>query len=151
MRKRIDSPTLNVAVSQIDLTAVEADLLAVGLYEGGELPAEIASAPGAANAKGGVQEAVANLSRGASAARSSSAWASARRSSAERARVAAALVAQEAGRLEASTLAWVLPESDDDAATAEGLVTCTILGAYRFDRFLSADPYRPSPHPGSSR
>ncbi len=39
----------------------------------------------------------------------------------------------------------LLPESDDDAATAEGLVTGTILGSYRFDRFLSADPDGPSP------
>ena len=39
--------------------------------------------------------------------------------------------------MEAGSLAWALPESADDAAAAEALVTGTILGAYRFDRFDS--------------
>ena len=49
------------------------------------------------------------------------------------------MAAKEAAKLEATSLAWLLPESDDDAATA-GLVTGTILAAYRFDRYLSSDP-----------
>jgi leucyl aminopeptidase len=64
---------------------------------------------------------------------------------AERARVAAALAAKEAGRLEARSIAWLLPASDDDASTAEGVVTGTILGSYRFDRFRSSDPEDPQP------
>jgi leucyl aminopeptidase len=63
---------------------------------------------------------------------------------AERARIVAAMVSKEASRLEARSLAWLLPASDDDA-TAEGLITGTILGAYRFDRFLSEDPDDPPP------
>ena len=64
---------------------------------------------------------------------------------AERARVAAALAAQEAARLEAKSIAWVLPASDDADATAEGLVTGTILGSYRFDQFRTPDPDDPAP------
>ena len=59
---------------------------------------------------------------------------------AERLRVAAALAAKEAGRLEAGSLAWALPEATTTRPAAEALVTGTILGAYRFDRFQSADP-----------
>ncbi len=143
MRKRIDSPAVKVEVRQSEIAAVDAELVVVGLYEGNDVPSELAGAPGADDAKGGFKKLsplfpesgrvlVAGLGKR-------------EEMSAERARVAAALVAQEAGKLEASTLAWALPESDDDAATAEGLVTGTILGAYRFDRFLSADPDDPPP------
>ncbi len=34
MRKRIDSPDMKVEVSQIELPEVEADLVAIGLYDG---------------------------------------------------------------------------------------------------------------------
>ncbi len=64
---------------------------------------------------------------------------------AERLRVAAALVAKEAGKLEAASLAWALPEGEDAEALAEGIVTGTILGAYRFDRFKSKRPRGPEP------
>jgi leucyl aminopeptidase len=55
----------------------------------------------------------------------------------ERLRVAAALAAKEAARLEATSIAWTVPESEDAAATADALVTGTILAAYSFDRFKS--------------
>src|SRR5262249_20749529 len=47
--------------------------------------------------------------------------------------------------LEAGSVAWILPPSEDDAATAEGLVTGTILGSYRFDEFKTPDPDNPFP------
>jgi leucyl aminopeptidase len=56
---------------------------------------------------------------------------------AEKLRVAAAHAAKEAARLEADSLAWALPESDDDGAAVAALVTGTVLAAYRFDRFKS--------------
>jgi leucyl aminopeptidase len=144
VRKRIDSPALKVAVSQTDLAGVDTDLLAVGLYEGGGLSPAIASAPGAANAKGGFKKLLPLFPEGIGGVLVVG-LGKAEEMDAERARVAAALAAQEAGRLEATSLAWSLPESDDDAAIAEGLVTGTILGSYRFDRFLSADPDDPPP------
>jgi leucyl aminopeptidase len=135
---------MKVAVSQIEVPAVEADLLAVGLCEGEDLPTELASAPGAADAKGGFKKLsplyperpdrvlVAGLGKREDL-------------DAERLRVAAALVAKGAGKLGASSLAWALPESEDGDALAEGVVTGTILGSYRFDRFQSVDPEEDAP------
>lgn len=135
---------MKVSVSQGQIPDVDADLLAVGLCEGEELPAELASARGAADAKGGFKKLttihpeqparvlVAGLGRREDL-------------NAERLRVAAALVAKEAGKLSATALAWTVPEADDAEALTEGIVTGTILGAYRFDRFKSADPDDPEP------
>ena len=78
-------------------------------------------------------------------ARSSSASASARTSDPERIRLAAAVAAKRAAELDASSLAWLLPAGDDDGATADALVTGTILAGYRFDRFKSADDDAPPP------
>jgi leucyl aminopeptidase len=135
---------MKVSVSQIELAAVDADLLAVGLCEGEDLPAEFASARGAADAKGSFKKLtvihpeqpgrvlVVGLGKRADL-------------DAERARVAAALAAKEARKLGAGSLAWAVPEHADRDALAEGLVTGTILGSYRFDRFKSVDPDDPAP------
>jgi leucyl aminopeptidase len=64
---------------------------------------------------------------------------------AERVRIAAALVAKEAAKLGARSLAWELPQEDEGEELFEGIVTGTILGSYRFDRFKSADPDDPEP------
>jgi leucyl aminopeptidase len=133
---------VKVDVSQTAIPQSEADLLAVGLHEGEELPAELAGVAGAGDAKGGFEKLtllrperpgpvlVAGLGKRAEF-------------DAERARVMAALAAKEAARLEAASLAWSLLEPDDDAIV--GLVTGTILGSYRFDRFRSSDPGDPPP------
>jgi leucyl aminopeptidase len=135
---------MKVSVSRVEIPAVDADLLVVGLLEGEELPAEIASARGASDAKGSFKKLtvvhpeqparvlVVGLGKRGEL-------------DAERARVAAALAAKEAGKLRAASLAWVVPEHDDQDALAEGLVTGTILGAYRFDRFKSVEADDPSP------
>ena len=47
---------MKVEVQQIELAEVEADLLVVGLFEGGELPGGARRAPGAADAKGGFRK-----------------------------------------------------------------------------------------------
>jgi len=135
---------VNVEVRQIELEAVEADLLAIGLCSGEELPDELASAAGADDAKGGFKK-LALLHTERPARVLVIGLGKREELDAERVRVAAALVAKEAARLEVASLAWALPESDDDAAAAEGLVTGTILAGYRFDRFLSRDPDDPPP------
>ncbi|HEX7246067.1 MAG TPA: leucyl aminopeptidase [Solirubrobacterales bacterium] len=135
---------MNVAVSPADLSQVEADLLAVGLFEDEDLPAELASAPGAADAKGGFKKLSALYPEGT--ARVVVAGLGKREDlDPERLRIAAALVAKEAAKLKTSSVAWALPEGDDPEVLAEGLVTGTILGAYRFDRFKSKDPEDPEP------
>jgi leucyl aminopeptidase len=57
----------------------------------------------------------------------------------ERARVAAALGVRQARRVEAASVAWVVPDAGDGAAVLAALVEGTVLGAYRFDRFRSAE------------
>jgi leucyl aminopeptidase len=135
---------MKISVSQLEIAAVDAGLLAVGLCEGEELPAELASAPGAGDAKGGFKKLamlrperpervlVVGLGKRGEL-------------DAEHARIAAAIAAKEAAKLSATSIAWLLPGSEDDADLAEGLVTGTILGAYRFDRFISKDPEDPAP------
>ncbi len=144
MSERIDSAAVKVAVSQAKPNEAEADLLAVGLFEGEEPPAELAEAPGAADAKAGFKK-LAHLHPEQPGRTIVVGLGARSEMDAERARVAAAIVAKQAGELEASTLAWQLPETDDDEATAAALVTGTVLGSYRFDRFRSADPGDPPP------
>jgi leucyl aminopeptidase len=135
---------MQVDVSQAQIPQVDADLLVVGLYAGDDLPPPLAEAPGAGDAKGGFEK-LSMLYPEAPARVLVAGLGKPEEMDAERARVVAALVAKEARGLEATSLAWLLPASDDDSATAEGLVTGTALGAYRFDRFLSPDPDAPTP------
>jgi leucyl aminopeptidase len=147
VRNVIDSAAVNVDVRQVKIGKIgeiEADLLAIGLFEGEELPVELASAPGAADAKGGFKK-LALLHPDRPARVLVAGLGKREEMDAERARVVAALVAKEATKVEATSLAWALPDSGDVDATVEGLVTGTILGAYRFDRFLSRDPDDPPP------
>jgi leucyl aminopeptidase len=135
---------MKVSVSQNELAAVDADLVAVGLCEGEELPDELASARGAADAKGSFKK-LATIHPEQPARVLVAGLGKREELDAERLRVAAALVAKEAGKLATGSLAWVLPEGDDADALAEGVVTGTILGAYSFDRFKSKDPEDPEP------
>src|SRR4051794_23228307 len=123
---------MRVAVSQSEIPQIEADLLAIGLCEDERLPDELASARGAGDAKGSFKKLTSIHPE--QPARVLVAGLGKREDlDAERLRVAAALVAKEAAELNASSLAWVLPETDEPIASAEGIVTGTILGAYRFD------------------
>jgi leucyl aminopeptidase len=135
---------MKVSVSQGEIAAVDADLAVIALCEGEELPGDLASARGAADAKGGFKRlAMVHPER---PGRVLVAGVGKRGDlDAERLRVAAALAAKEAAKLSAASLVWMLPEGDEAEALAEGLVTGTILGSYRFDRFKSADPDDPEP------
>ncbi len=140
---------MKVSVSQDKLFEVDADLLAVALCEGEELPGELASARGAADAKGGFKKLT--TIHPERPARVIVAGLGEREDvDAERLRVAAALVAKEADKLNAASLAWLVPEAGDQAALAEGVVTGTILGSYGFERFKSKQDDEPvSPTLGS--
>ncbi len=136
---------MKVAVTQQGVTEVEADLLVVGLFQGEELPGDLAGAAGAADARGGFKKlSVLHPERPGRAL--AVGLGKREEMDAERARVAAALAAQHAGRVEATSVAWLPPDADGDAGEiAAGIVTGTILGSYRFDRFLSRDPEDPPP------
>ena len=138
---------MKVEVRQGELTEATAGLAVVGLHEDGTLPDAVAVAPGAGGARGAFKEKLLlHLEGGAPVLvvglgeRGDA--------DAERLRVAAALAAREAGRLRANSLAWALPELGDGVsaeAAAEALVTGTILGAYRFERFKGAGAGEPPP------
>jgi leucyl aminopeptidase len=142
--QRIDSAAVKVAVSQSKPSEIEADLLAVGLFEDEELPPELAEAPGAGAVKAGYRK-LSHLHPERPGRTIVVGLGARGEMDAERARVAAALVAKQAAELEARRLAWLLPESDGDEETAAALVTGTVLGGYRFDRFRSGDPDAPPP------
>jgi leucyl aminopeptidase len=133
---------MKVEVKQVGLAESGADLVVVGAYEGAELPAPVAAAPGGDEAKAGFKKlsllrpqdfppvVVVGLGNRDEL-------------EPERLRVAAAVAAKEAARLEVASLAWALPESDAPLAATEAeteaIVTGTILASYRFDRFKSGD------------
>jgi leucyl aminopeptidase len=135
---------VKVTVRQSELPDAGAELVVVGLYEGESLPDAVAEAPGAGDAGGAFKKQL--LLHLDGDGRVLVVGLGAREGAdAERLRVAAALAAKEAGRLRAVSVAWTLPESGDDDAAAEALVTGTILGSYRFDRFKRAEPDEPPP------
>src|SRR5215204_5945673 len=129
---------MKVEVKQAELADAGVDLLAVGLIEGGELLPEIAGAAGADSAKSGFKKLsllrpdgfppvlVVGLGKRDEL-------------DLETLRVAAALAAKEAERLEAKSIAWAFPEAIDSELAADALVTGTVLAAYRFDRFKSGN------------
>src|SRR4051812_32913518 len=129
---------MKVEVRQSELLNTIVDLLVVGLYEGDPEPAGIGMVNGASEVKGAFEKLtllhpddpqwlliVGLGARG--------------EIDAERLRIAAALAAKEAGRLEAGSIAWRLPDGLDGEIAADALVTGTALAAHRFDRFKSGD------------
>ena len=128
---------MEVSVQEAAPAEVEADLLCLGLFEDEALPAPFDAAPGAADAKPGYRKTA--LLRPERPQRVLVVGLGARDElDPERARVAAAIGAQQAGAVEAETVAWVVPEGTD-AAITEALVEGTILGSWRFDRFKQPD------------
>jgi leucyl aminopeptidase len=135
---------MKVEVRQRELLESGADLVAVGLYEGEPVPAALIDEPGVDDAKGTFKKLLLLHP-------DEPAWVlivglgKRDELDVERLRVAAALAAKEAAGLEASSIAWVLPESGVEDSATEALVTGTILGSYRFDRFKGAKSAGPAP------
>ncbi|HVD38732.1 MAG TPA: leucyl aminopeptidase [Solirubrobacterales bacterium] len=127
---------MKVGVEQGEPKNAGADLLAIGLADGGELPAPVGAAAGADAAKAGFKK-LSLLRPDGFPPTLVVGLGDRDELDAEKLRVAAALAAKEAKRLDSASLAWALPDSGDDAAAAAALVTGTILAAYRFDRFKS--------------
>jgi leucyl aminopeptidase len=125
---------MKIDVRQGSLQDADAALVAVGLYEGEGLPEEVAGAPGADDAKGSFKT-MTRLYPGSPERLLVVGLGERDELDAEKLRVLAATAVGEALKVEATSLAWALPPYEDEAAAAEALVTGTILGAYRFDRF----------------
>ena len=128
---------MKVAIRQVELNDVEADLLVVGLIDGGELPTAVAAADGAETANPGFQKLSLLRTQGFPPVLVVG-LGKRDELDPERLRIAAAIAAKEASRLEAGSLAWALPDGAD-GADADAVVTGTILASYRFDRFKSGD------------
>lgn len=125
---------MQVDVRQRSLREADAALVAVGLYEGDSLPEEVAGAPGAGDAKGSFKT-MTRLYPGRPERLLVVGLGERDDFDVEKLRVLAALVAGEAAKLEATSLAWALPAAEDEAGAAEAIVTGTILGSYRFTKF----------------
>ena len=116
------------------LDELDADLVAIALAEGAELPAEIRSGPGAGDARPGFKK-LALIHPEAPVRVLAVGIGKPDELDAERLRVAAALAAKQAGTLNVTSIAWVLPEGLDAAESAAALVEGTVLAGYRFDRY----------------
>jgi leucyl aminopeptidase len=128
---------LDVVSKRLD--EADADLVAIGLADGEELPPELHDVPGAAEARGGFKKA-ALLWPEAPGRVLVVGLGEPEELDEERLRVAAALAAKRAGEHEARSLAWRVPALDAVAApdAAAAIVEGTALAAYRFDRYRSA-------------
>ncbi|MGI9019146.1 MAG: leucyl aminopeptidase [Solirubrobacterales bacterium] len=128
--------------------AVEADLDVVGLPDGEELPAELASLAGASDVKTAFKKTT--LLRPSASERVLIVGLGDREKlNPERLRVAAAVALRGAQSVEAASIAWILPEASARvalAAAAGAIVEGTILASYRFDRFRTSDD---EPKPGA--
>jgi leucyl aminopeptidase len=120
------------------LGELDADLVAIPLAEGEELPAEIGPAPGAGDAKAAFKK-LALIHPEAPARVVAVGVGSPDELDAERLRVVAAVAAKQAGKLDARSIAWVLPHGFDPASAGGALVEGTVLATYRFDRFRGTD------------
>jgi leucyl aminopeptidase len=114
-----------------------AALTAVGLFEEAELPEDLAAAPGTEDAKGGFKKTV--LLRPETRRVIVVGLGKRKDWEPERARVAAALATRQAKGVEATSIAWAVPDEGEPAETVAALVEGTVLASYKFDRFKSKD------------
>jgi leucyl aminopeptidase len=128
---------LRVQVADTPLSEVDAGLVAVLIFEGDDLPEPLAGAPGSEDVKAGYKKST--LLRLGKPPRALVVGLGDRNDFVpERARVAAALAARQAGSVDATSLALAGPEGADGEAVATAMVEGAILASYRFDRFKSS-------------
>jgi leucyl aminopeptidase len=127
---------MRVQVADTPLSEVDADLVAVLIFEGDELPEPLADAPGSDEVKGAYKKTA--LVHPEAPKRVLVVGLGDRNEfEPERARVAGAISARNAASLEASSLALAGPDSADPRVVATAMVEGAILASYRFDRFKS--------------
>jgi leucyl aminopeptidase len=127
---------LLVEVSDKPLSEVETGFLAVMLFEGDDLPAPLAGAPGSEDVKMAYKKAT--LVHPGTPRRALVVGLGDRDEfEPERTRVAAAIAAGTAVSMDSSSLALSGPQGEDPTAVATAMVEGAILASYRFDRFKS--------------
>jgi len=126
--------------SDVALSELDADLVAVGLFEGDSLTEPLGSTPGAKDASAdfkssvtvfpGKPERVVIVGLGAK-----------EDFTAERARIAGAVAHSALKKVKGEALGWILPEAGDDGpdavAVAAALVEGAAFASFSFDRFKS--------------
>ncbi len=135
---------MRVELSDSSPAEVQGGLLCLGLFEGEELPAEFAGAPGSDDAEAKLKSLTVLRPQAESGPRKVLVVGLGDREefTTERARVAAALAVRQSRRHKATEITWVCPGG---ASIAAGLTAGTIMGAYSFDRFKSRDADDPAP------
>jgi leucyl aminopeptidase len=127
---------LRVEVADKPLSEVDADFLAVLLFEGDELPEPLVGAPGSEDVKAAYKKAT--LVHPGTPRRALVVGLGDRDDfEPERARVAGAIAARTAASMDATSLALRGPGGDDPKPAATAMVEGAILASYRFDRFKS--------------
>ena len=127
---------MRVQAADKPLTDVDADLLAVLIFDGDDLPEPIAGAPGSGDVKGAYKKTA--LVHPESPRRALVIGLGSRDEfEPERARVAGAIAARQAASLDATSLALAGPDASDARAVAEAMLEGAILASYRFDQFKS--------------
>jgi leucyl aminopeptidase len=132
---------VEVLLQEGPLGEAGADLAAFALHEGDDLPAELAAAPGAEDARAGFRK-LALLHPGSQPHVLAAGLGSREEADAERLR-RRRRARREAAGARGALARLALPDSDARRA-AEALVTGTILAAYRFDRFRGRAETRPA-------
>ncbi len=143
----LDSRAVRTEVTTEPLDGIRADLHAVGLFEGAELPAPYSGAPGAGDVRPAFKK-LTLLRPDPERRLLVVGLGSVGDFDPERMRVAAALSVAQAERYDASSLAWMLPDpagGEGASALAAALVDGTVLGSFRFDRFKTSEAADPPP------
>jgi leucyl aminopeptidase len=127
---------LRVDVTDLPLGEVEADLLAVLIFDGDDLPEPLTGAGGSEDVKGAYKKA--SLIHPETPRRALVVGLGDREEfEPERARVAGAIAARTAGSMDATSMTLSGPDAEDPRALATAAVEGAILGSYRFDRYKS--------------
>ncbi len=127
---------MRVEVTDKPLAEDESDLLAVLVFDGDDLPAPLAGAPGSEDVKGGYKKT--SLIHPEKPRRALVIGLGDRDDfEPERARVAGAIAARTAGSMDATSMTLAEPAGADLNALTTAAVEGAILGSYRFDRFKS--------------
>ncbi len=135
---------MELEVVSAGIDELDADLVAIALAEGDELPDELRSAPGAGDARTAFKR-QALIHPGQPETLVAIGLGTAADVDAERLRVAGALAAKRAAALEARSLAWLVPAGEDVPERAAALAEGVSLATYRFDRYRSGDADDPAP------
>src|SRR5687767_656124 len=136
---------MDVETTATSLAETEADLHVLALADGEKLPSEFGDAPGGADVKTAFKK-LTVVRPGSPERLLVVGLGKPEDVDAERLRVAAALAVKQAGRFDATAIAFALPAAGPgDEASAAALVDGAVLASYRFDRFRNRDEDDPEP------